>query len=38
MCRGDVDRQTVLAEEVAGGSRNNGKEAKFHEVDMTDFH
>jgi NAD(P)-dependent dehydrogenase (short-subunit alcohol dehydrogenase family) len=32
-----VDRQIVLAEEVAGGLRNNGTEAKVYEVDVRDF-
>jgi NAD(P)-dependent dehydrogenase (short-subunit alcohol dehydrogenase family) len=32
-----VDRQAVLAEEVAGGLRNNGTEAKVYEVDVRDF-
>ena len=32
-----VDRQVVLAEEVAGGSRKNGTEAKVYEVDVRDF-
>jgi NAD(P)-dependent dehydrogenase (short-subunit alcohol dehydrogenase family) len=32
-----VDRQAVLAEEVAGGLRKNGTEAKVYEIDVRDF-
>jgi hypothetical protein len=32
-----VDRQTVLAEEVADGLRNNGTAAKDYAVDIGDF-
>jgi NADP-dependent 3-hydroxy acid dehydrogenase YdfG len=32
-----VDRRVVIFEEVASGLRNNGAEAKFHEVDVRDF-
>jgi NAD(P)-dependent dehydrogenase (short-subunit alcohol dehydrogenase family) len=32
-----VDRQTVLAEEVASGLRFNGTEANVYEVDVRDF-
>jgi hypothetical protein len=37
MCRDDVDGQTLLAEEVAGGLRSNGTKRKFHEVNVRDF-